>query len=135
MLHFDLPFDHNPSKKEINRLHGRAWCFQESQLSHRLLIFDQQQMSYTCVREGLLESRQLPSSLAREGRNTFLSQFQHALPPNDSTRFRQSFISWYNLLSDYTRRELTFSNDKLVAIAGVANVIGTRIQDDYYAEL
>ena len=134
-LHFDVPFDLNPSNEEINHLRTRAWCFQESQLSHRLLTFDRQQLSYTCVREGLLESRALPGSLAREGRNTFLSQFQQPLVPGDSARLRQLIIIWYNLLSDYTRRELTSSNDKLVAISGVANVIGTCIHDEYYAGL
>ncbi len=137
-IHFDVPFDTNFEKKETDYLRSRAWCFQESQLSHRRLTFDTLQMSYTCVRHGLVESREVPPVLAREERNTFLEQFQRgkdALPAGDNVALRKMIISWYNLIYDYTRRDLTFSNDKLVAISGIASIVGTCIQDEYCAGL
>jgi hypothetical protein len=136
-IYFDIAFDAKVSEQETNYLRTRAWCFQESQLSHRLLTFDRLQLSYTCVRHGLFESRELPLNLAREGRNTFSSQFQGIQGPfaAGDAKYRHLIISWYNLLWDYTRRELSFSNDKLVAISGIANVVGTCIQDEYYAGL
>ncbi|KAG4438259.1 hypothetical protein IFR05_006241 [Cadophora sp. M221] len=138
MLHFDVPFDANLDGKETNYLRTRAWCIQESLLSHRLLTFDTLQMSYTCVRHDLVESREMPHVLAREDRNTFLEQFQGgsaSLRPGDGETLRRMIISWYDILYDYTRRDLTFSNDKLVAISGIASVVGTCIQEDYYAGL
>ncbi|KAH7395486.1 heterokaryon incompatibility protein-domain-containing protein, partial [Cadophora sp. MPI-SDFR-AT-0126] len=138
MVHFDIPFDSNFRGLETNYLRTRAWCIQESLLSHRLLTFDTLQMSYTCVREGLIESREMPPILAREERNKFLEQFQDGastLHPSDSDSLRRMIISWYDIVYDYTRRDLTFSNDKLVAIAGIASIVGTCIQDEYYAGL
>lgn len=104
-IYFDIPFDAKVSEEETNYLRTRAWCFQESQLSHRLLTFDRLQLSYTCVRYGLIESRELPLNLAREGRNTFLSQFQGIQGPfaAGDAKSRRLIISWYNLLWDYTR--------------------------------
>lgn len=52
----DLPLDYGFENETVDYLKARAWCFQESQLSHRLLTFDRLQMSYTCLRHGLLES-------------------------------------------------------------------------------
>ncbi|KAL2063199.1 hypothetical protein VTL71DRAFT_5003 [Oculimacula yallundae] len=43
-------------------------------------------------------------------------------------------ISWYNIIDDYTRCDLTFPSDKLVAISGIAKV-GDCIQDSYCAGL
>ena len=138
-VYFDVPFDAKLDKNlETNYLRTRAWCIQESLLSHRLLTFDTLQMSYTCVREGLVESREMPRILAREERNKFLEQFQggaSTLRPGDSDTLRRMIISWYDIVYDYTRRDLTFSNDKLVAISGIANIVGTCIQDKYYAGL
>ncbi|KAL5323650.1 hypothetical protein ACEPPN_008190 [Leptodophora sp. 'Broadleaf-Isolate-01'] len=136
ILHFDVPFDANLDGKETNYLRTRAWCIQESLLSHRLLTFDTLQMSFTCVRHDLVESREMPHALAREGRNTFLEQFQGgavSLRAGDGETLRRMIISWYDILYDYTRRDLTFSNDKLVAISGIASVVGTCIQDKYFA--
>ncbi|KAH7370141.1 heterokaryon incompatibility protein-domain-containing protein [Rhexocercosporidium sp. MPI-PUGE-AT-0058] len=138
MVYFDVPFDANLDGKEINCLRTRAWCIQESLLSHRLLTFDTLQMSYTCVRHDLVESRDTPHILAREDRNTFLEQFQAgaaALTPGDGATLRRMIITWYDILYDYTRRDLTFSNDKLVAISGIASVVGTCIQDEYFGGL
>ncbi|KAK0106224.1 hypothetical protein ONS96_003867 [Cadophora gregata f. sp. sojae] len=137
-VHFDVPFDANPQGIETNYLRTRAWCIQESLLSHRLLTFDTLQMSYTCVRENRIESRELPPALAREERNKFLEQFQAGASTthqHDSQTLRSMIISWYDILYDYTRRDLTFSNDKLVAISGIASIVGTCIQDEYYAGL
>ncbi|PVH77498.1 HET-domain-containing protein [Cadophora sp. DSE1049] len=138
MVHLDVPFDAKLDRLETNYLRSRAWCIQESLLSHRLLTFDTLQVSYTCVREGLVESRETPRILAREERNKFLEQFQGGaspIPPNDSNTLRRMIISWYDIVYDYTRRDLTFSNDKLVAISGIASIVGTCIQDEYYAGL
>ncbi|KAL2071990.1 hypothetical protein VTL71DRAFT_11333 [Oculimacula yallundae] len=149
-LHFDVPFDANLEAKETNHLRTRAWCMQESLLSHRLLTFDTLQMTYTCVRERLLESRERPPSISREERNKFLERCQHrssstnpspspnsnpTLQPLKPSILRNMLISWYDILYDYTRRDLTFSNDRLVAISGIANIIGSCLQDQYFAGL
>ncbi|KAK0100516.1 hypothetical protein ONS96_007790 [Cadophora gregata f. sp. sojae] len=119
--------DEHRVKQGINCLCTRAWCLQEAKLSHSLLTFDRVQVPYTGVRQGLVESRDVPIILARENRNHFLAQFQQV--PSDTligepSNLRHMIISWYNIIYDYTRCDLTFSSDKLVAISGIAKVVG-----------
>jgi hypothetical protein len=38
----------------------------------------------------------------------------------DLFRMRQLFQSWYQTVTDYSRRQLSVSDDKLLAIAGIA---------------
>ena len=117
---------------DVNYLAYRAWCFQESMLSHRLLTFDRLQMSFTCLRHGLFEDREIIPAMAREYRNDFLPSFRGPLS-EDSNILQSALNSWYNVLSDYTNRNLTFSSDKLVAVSGIANVVGSFLRDEYFA--
>lgn len=118
----------------MNYLAYRAWCFQESLLSHRLLTFDRLQMSFTCLRHGLSEDREIVPAVAKEYRNTFLPSFRGPLL-DDANALQSALQSWYNVLADYTNRNLTFPSDKLVAISGIANVVGSFMRDDYFAGL
>lgn len=122
------------SKGDINYLKDRAWCFQECRLSHRLLTFDRLQMSYTCLRHGLHEDRHPVPYFIKEYKNDFLPHLKGTLS-NDTTRLHDTLKIWYRILSDYTTCNLTFSSDKLVALSGIANVVGNFIQDKYYAGL
>lgn len=137
---FDLPIDHNNKRDtatktdNVNTLAYRAWCFQESLLSHRLLTFDRLQMSFTCLKHGQLESRVTVPVVAKEYRNEFPSSFRGTLADNPSA-LQTASQSWYNVLSAYTNRDLTFSDDKLVAISGIAKVVGAFFKDDYFAGL
>lgn len=129
-----LPLEHGLQQEETNYLENRAWCFQESRLSHRLLTFDRLQMSYTCLRHGLLESREVPDAAAREEKNSFLPRLYTASGKDDQSR-TELLITWYQAVADYTSRSLTFQKDKLVAIAGMARIVGDFMEDDYYAGL
>lgn len=123
-------------KENINYLVDRAWCFQESQLSRRLLTFDQLQMSFACLHHGLFESRESSSALAREERNGFLSRVYESLAMSDRIAGIRSLVTlWYNLVEAYTTRSLTFPSDKLVAVSGIANVVGTALDDKHHAGL
>jgi hypothetical protein len=118
----------------VNYLAYRAWCFQESLLSHRLLTFDRLQVSFTCLRHGLSEDREAVPAVAKEYRNEFLPSFRGPLL-DDANTLQFALRSWYNVLADYTNRNLTFPSDKLVAISGIANVVGNFLRDEYFAGL
>jgi hypothetical protein len=126
--------DAKTKTNNVNYLAYRAWCFQESLLSHRLLTFDRLQMSFTCLRYGLSEDREIVPAVAKEYRNTFLHSFRGPLL-DDANALQSALQSWYNVLADYTNRNLTFPSDKLVAISGIANVVGCFMRDDYFAGL
>jgi hypothetical protein len=114
---------------------AEAWCFQEARLSHRLLTFDRLQMSYTCLHHGLLESRELLEGARREEKNTFLPRLRAAREKDDQTKAWELVSTWYQAVTDYTSRDSTFPQDKLVAIAGIARILGNFIEDKYSAGL
>lgn len=134
-VNFDDNFFGDYAGDNNNTLVHRAWCFQEINLSHRLVTFDKLQMSFTCLRHGLFEFRDSEDPVRREERNLFLERFQEPLAENDERRARQLVNTWYDLLADYTKRSLTYPNDKLVAISGISNIVGQCFQSDYYAGL
>jgi hypothetical protein len=72
---FDTDFFRIYAPDRINSLLDRAWCFQEISLSHRLLMFDQIQMSFVCLEHGLFEHRDEKDPVGRDERNFFLSRF------------------------------------------------------------
>ncbi|CAG8972807.1 hypothetical protein HYALB_00007732 [Hymenoscyphus albidus] len=139
-VYFEFPIDRNHKRDattktdNVNYLAYRAWCFQESTLSHRLLTFNRLQMSFTCLRHGLCESRETVPAVAREYRNAFPASFQGEVS-NDFGKLQTALKSWYAVLTDYTNRDLTFPSDKLVAISGIAKVVGAFLKDKYFAGL
>jgi hypothetical protein len=132
---FDENFFKDQPRKDANTLINRAWCYQEIKLSCHLLSFGQLQMSFACLREGLFESRDEHDPIGREERNFFLSRFQEPLAASDNRRAQQLLNTWYDLLGDYSKRLLTFPDNKLVAISRIANIIGEYFQLDYCARL
>jgi hypothetical protein len=136
-LIFDLPLSLGLEDEETNYLNKRAWCFQESRLSRRLLTFDRLQMSYTCLKHGLLESRIVPEAAAREERNSFLPRLYSASSPFQTRENKAKALAstWYQAVTDYTSRSLSFPQDKLVAIAGMARTVGGFLNCSYHAGL
>jgi hypothetical protein len=126
--------DAKTKTNDVNYVAYRAWCLQESLLSHRLLTFDRLQMSFTCLRYGLFEDREITPAVARAYRNDFLPPFRGPLLDVENS-LQSALQSWYNVLADYTNRNLTFSSDKLVAISGIAKVVGNFLRDEYFAGL
>jgi hypothetical protein len=58
------------------------------------------------------------------------------------TRFKESRITsrelyqcWDSLITEYGRRSVTFDNDRLPALAGLARTVGEALQDQYLAGL
>ncbi len=133
----DLPLSLGLEDEEISYLDKRAWCFQESRLCRRLVTFDRLQMSYTCLKHGLLESRVVPEAAAREERNSFLPRLYSASSPSQTWENRTKALTstWYQAVTDYTSRSLTFPQDKLVAIAGMARIVGGFLNCSYHAGL
>ena len=133
----------------------RAWVLQEQLLAPRSIIYGKSQVYWICdtleasemfpggspdLREGdaLLQRTLKPRPLqclkgmiACEG----LMWFSH--PTYNKTAYvsyYESFwLSWRSIVLDYTKRNLTFTKDKLAAIAGLASMIESKIDVRYIA--
>ena len=88
-------------------------------------------MSYTCLKHGLLEGRNLPKGAARKEKNHFLPKLHLASGKDNQTKNWELLITEYQAITDYTSRSLTFQHNKLVAITGIARIIGDSMKDKY----
>ncbi|KIW68044.1 hypothetical protein PV04_04014 [Phialophora macrospora] len=122
-----------------NLLRTRAWVLQEELLAHRTLDFDHNQTVWTCrstrrLVDGWLDNygwnqdhlRWLPELsrpriLPKAGENT------------GNLEDRKEILAlWHRLVVDYSGRDLTEPNDKLLAIGAIARRVGDALQDDDY---
>ncbi|KAM0438755.1 hypothetical protein ACHAPT_001513 [Fusarium lateritium] len=98
-------------------LHRRGWVFQESFLCVRSISYEKREISWRCracqCREGLVESEPLSQS--------------------DSERDVPSNIraNWKSIVADYSAKSLTYTSDRLPAIAGLAKIAQNGSPTDY----
>lgn len=91
----------------------RAWAFQESLLSTRIIRFGSHYTSFTCETETVFEDSSEP----------LLQNLNRSLP------------SWTNLVMNFTRKALTKETDTLPALSGLAHEYNKRRRDEYLAGL
>jgi len=115
----------------------RAWTFQERLLSPRLLIYGKRLM-WQCNSAQHSDGGVEDWSYDRvgTGQNRLAPVLASSDPPNLSLfSLQQLYKTWYDGVHEYSRRELTFPQDKLPSIAGVANEFYRLTGDDYLAGL
>jgi hypothetical protein len=114
-------------------LDSRAWTFQEQILSTRVLGFKDCLVSWTCqAKTGSLFSNPLPRSL---GTVTADSVYSAARPilNKDSEHDSDSGTQWGRILEAYSAREITKPEDRLPALAGIAQMFQQIFPDRYLA--
>ncbi|KAF9456984.1 heterokaryon incompatibility protein-domain-containing protein [Collybia nuda] len=98
---------------------SRAWCLEERVLSPRILVFSTLGLQYECqtARVNVNGSALgLPPTIAR------LPDYVFAAEPSDNAEWELN-ISWDLILQQYTASNLTNQEDKLLALAGVAEQV------------
>lgn len=101
------------------KINTRAWTLQEKVLSSRMVHFRGDQISWEC-KHGQEYERGDPYGTRYWG-------------PHESLQVEKSYKSWHDLVEDYSSRTLTFSTDKLSALAGLAKAfwLKTEERDQY----
>ncbi|KAJ8506963.1 hypothetical protein ONZ45_g10616 [Pleurotus djamor] len=125
--------EYDPSMEPVN---SRAWCFQEFALSPRILIFATHTLQFWC-RRGLVN---IGGSENTASYRTYLPDaLLDSGPPPDivvgSDVWNKVRTSWTEMLKDYSSRSSTLPQDRLVAIAGVAEEFGRVLRTPYLAGL
>jgi len=120
---------HHPDKTFLQSpLSLRAWCVQERFLPRRTLFFTDKEVFWECLTKGRYDAPYLASE-----------SYPHGLP---DSRFSKLVIGkrdqpnedlWWKLVEMYSKCEITFSRDKLVAISGLAKIFHAKLNDDYLA--
>ncbi|KAF9549266.1 HET-domain-containing protein [Agrocybe pediades] len=118
-------------------LEQRAWCFQETILSPRILVFHPPKAMYIC--RGYEEDITRPENDGLEAgpqripiTNLFNDQKQREAAARNDKALREL---WGSLLERYSSRDMTEPTDKLVAFSSVAEVYQSLTKDEYLAGL
>lgn len=109
---------------DIGYTNTRAWCFQETVLPFRVVVFGQSMMGWLCNEmRASQQDGNLGSGLGRGYRMN--GMWQKELKP----------LHWSMLVKNYTKRQLTYERDKLPAFSGLAGVVQALTKDRYLAGL
>jgi len=116
-------------------LSTRGWILQESILSPRKLLFGKDQMHWECQEHAWDETDTLfVHNPFNNSRPMDLPKLLTDMTQSYKSIFNQ-YNSWYLLVSKYSRRHLTFKEDKFPAIQGLAGLIQRYLGCHYAAGL
>ncbi|KAK0716389.1 heterokaryon incompatibility protein-domain-containing protein [Lasiosphaeris hirsuta] len=120
------------SSKKNEPLRQRAWTFQEWALSPRIVHFCNGEILWGCVeKEGCECQLEMVDRLIPEEQQQPRGVLSRVM--EDGRIDRDEAALWRLAVTEYTRRQLTKSRDKLVALSGVAQLIKERERgDDIY---
>jgi hypothetical protein len=114
-------------------LFKRAWVLQERLLAKRVLHYTSFERIWECNTTQACEcggiSERLGSCYADSGANFKVAHCRQMAEPDTAQRMRH----WEYLVLHYSRRELTYASDKLVAISGMARQISLPAMGRYLA--
>jgi hypothetical protein len=114
-----VEFDQNLGKQEW---HSRAWTFQERLVSKRCLVFCQQTVKWECQRETSFESM----CLQRYGTGSWRKDFSITLSA------WPDLYGYCELVTMYSRRKLSFSDDVLNAFSAVIQCFSRSFQGGFF---
>lgn len=110
--------------EDSSPLASRAWVWQETLLSTRVLHFTQSELIWECKSDICAEDGILPHGIYSIGLLKKLLWCE-----------KDPYNGWHNLISTYSIRQLTYESDRLPALSGVAAKINALTQWDYLAGL
>ncbi|KAH6864737.1 heterokaryon incompatibility protein-domain-containing protein [Alternaria rosae] len=122
-----------------NVLARRAWVLQEQVLSLRTITFSKDLLIWRCPTLSTNEKYPLGIPHAPD-----ISVDSHRLLQcivNGITSFMPieptfgNYDCWYKIVEEFTSRNLTYEEDRLPAIAGIAKRFGMAVNDSYHAGL
>lgn len=135
---------------ENGTLAKRAWCLQERVLPLRIIHFGQDQLHWECASTSLSESattklntpgtgavREMRKVLTASPEEWYRLQTEivkNKLPEDGRLKQiygRGHYGMWYQMITEYTKREVTKETDRLPALAGLAQAWVQRCPEIY----
>ncbi|KAH8598638.1 heterokaryon incompatibility protein-domain-containing protein, partial [Bisporella sp. PMI_857] len=120
---------HNHSTEPLSQ---RGWAFQEQVLSLRLLQYGSEGVTWHCLDADktvpVLRSFVRYKPRSKASRPAILRRTKH-------NRRGLGYQLWSEMIEDYSSRHLTISEDRLLAIAGIASELHDLSQDTYLGGL
>jgi Heterokaryon incompatibility protein (HET) len=118
------------SEPDQEPLDSRAWALQESLLSPRLLLFNEGKVVWRCQKDSATPS------LASRWSSQRLPSSVFGIPERSKrTVGNHQVLLWEQIVKDYSERQLTFPEDRLPAVAGIATELAEAWDDIYLSGL
>ncbi|KAF9551258.1 HET-domain-containing protein [Agrocybe pediades] len=121
-------------EQEEEPVHDRGWCMQEFFLSPRELIFASHTLQYRCHNG--------TQNIANASNGHWISSEREPVPsrdlpktPKTAKEKRRIHQAWKLTIENYSKRQISYSSDKLVAFASLAEEFSLTVQTPYYAGL
>lgn len=107
----------------------RAWCVQERLLSRRTVHFTEKQLLWECTTMSGSESDATGAiEKLRRSDDGAIQGWAIAHPVDTMEQVYSSLDKWATAVNLYTRGNLTYQKDKLIAVAGVAKAVQLMFQ-------
>ncbi len=114
---------------DVAPLNTRAWVLQERLLAPRVLHFAEGQLFWEChgldASQGFRASEQFPAGIPLRYYQDSRRQIFRQIPQDDPKSWLRI---WDSIVHSYTARNLTKSNDKLIALSGLAKQMSLSLQ-------
>lgn len=134
---FMKPFKRERLLEYSGNLRRRAWVLQEYTLSACSIRYNLYGLVWECRcgchydSEVLFEENQLRRDV-RDMKNLPL-QIESISPSSPKSKMSEIMAVWRKIVSEYSKKELTYETDVLPALSGLASLIHTATGDEYLA--
>ncbi|KAI0826815.1 heterokaryon incompatibility protein-domain-containing protein [Trametes gibbosa] len=114
----------------------RGWCMQEHLMSSRALIFASHTLQYKCQTETRNIGEAFHTGYSPQLPNLFFrSDLAATLIKRIPYQRRRMHEAWLRVVSDYSKRTITYPSDKLVACSAIAQEFHSILRTEYLAGL
>ncbi|RSL46647.1 hypothetical protein CEP53_010256 [Fusarium sp. AF-6] len=114
-------------RPRVDYLSKRAWAFQERLLSRRILEYSGACVHWTC---------QSHNDCDRRGGKCSVDELKKRTKISRGLLYRNEAVTvgtWHTLVDEFSNRSLTFPEDRLPAIGGIAERLGLQSKNQYLA--
>jgi hypothetical protein len=116
-------------------LYQRAWTLQERLLSPRMLLFGGRELTWQCQQESTQSIGQTFYRRKTGSKRLPVNVFIYKKSGKKDKKVKLQVDLWKSIIEDYSRRNITFRQDRMSALAGVAKELETVWKDTYIAGL
>lgn len=132
----DLPdFETLYAEHQSGLLSRRAWTLQERILSPRVLHYTDRQLVWECCSktcwEGRLDEEENHFRRSRHNAITIATKAIPAALRDHAVKKKSIYTMWYHLLIEYSKRQMTFDSDKILAISGISDLMAERLNSGF----
>ncbi|CZR69841.1 uncharacterized protein PAC_19741 [Phialocephala subalpina] len=115
---------------EDSPLTTRGWIMQERELSPRIIHYTKSQVIWEC--RALRATEDWP---AKDEIDNLSSKNKRLLDSTTTLSNHGIYNQWYNMVENYTSRQLTKAGDTLPALGGLARIVGEYSKSEYIGGL